>query len=89
MFLIVGAALATVWGVPFIGLRLGYEFGDLQNIILPLMAGLLLFHARSFFIRCPQCGRSVFKRDYGIGLPLWSPIPAKECGRCGRDLTEV
>lgn len=39
--------------------------------------------AMMFVFRCPNCGRSLFMRGYFINVP-W---PAKDCSKCGADLT--
>ncbi|WP_157080984.1 hypothetical protein [Novosphingobium naphthalenivorans] len=37
----------------------------------------------AFAIRCPMCGRSLFKRRWSIHVP-W---PAERCSKCNYDLT--
>ncbi|MAY20028.1 MAG: hypothetical protein CL955_05365 [Erythrobacteraceae bacterium] len=90
MVLMITLSLMAVWVIPLIGSRFGATIDDLAWIIFPLFGFILIYNAGAIFsITCPKCGRSVFQRDYGIGVPLWTPWPARSCGNCGHDLREV
>jgi hypothetical protein len=88
MWLMFASAPAVIWGISFILSPFDLSFDTVGKIMLPFMGVMLVLGLRSLLIGCPACGRSLFLRDYGIGLPFASPWPSKQCGKCGRDLTK-
>lgn len=77
-------ALVVVWGMPIVASALGW-WGQATFLAVSFLVVVwfLYFGVGSLLIACPQCGRSVFVRGFGLSAP-W---PARQCGKCGRDLT--
>ena len=86
MWLMLASASAVIWGVPSILSLLDLSFDTVMAITLPFMGVLLVLGLRSLFIKSPSCGRSLFMRDW-LGITITTVWPARECGKCGRDLT--
>lgn len=77
------AMFAIIWGIPLALSAYGASFETMFTVIGPLgLAWVLIGGIRSFMIACPICGKSLFMRGF-ISVP-W---PAKQCSRCGVDLT--
>jgi ribosomal protein S27AE len=84
MLLVVLSMFLIIWGIPLIARTLGVWGGEtILGLIGPLsIVWLLAGGIGSFLIACPRCGKSLFMRGF------WSvPWPARECSRCGNDLT--
>lgn len=84
MFAAIVCGVAAIWGVPILADAAGFSWPSMVWLMVPLqIAWLLYFGVKGFIIACPRCGRSVFMRG-----TFWSvPWPARNCGKCGRDLT--
>ncbi|WP_144096499.1 hypothetical protein [Croceicoccus sediminis] len=80
------SGIFIVWGIPLLAVAAGLaQSGWLDWIVMPLLVvWVVLFGIRSLLIRCPNCGKSIFRR--GIWSVFW---PEKTCSRCGTDLTAV
>lgn len=77
------AMFAIIWGIPLTLSAFGASSQTVFAVIVPLgLAWVLIGGIRSFMIACPSCGKSLFMRGF-ISVP-W---PAKQCSRCGADLT--
>ena len=83
MLLIVLSMFLIIWGIPLLGSKLGWSEETIFGLIGPLsVIWLLTGGIGSFLIGCPRCGKSLFMRG------MWSvPWPARECSRCGNDLS--
>lgn len=86
MIAMILAMPAIMWGVPIALTGFDWSSDNVMFFVMPLaLAWFLVGAIGIFLIACPNCGRSVFIRRLGFGVP-W---PARTCSKCGRDLTTI
>ena len=80
----ISSAILIVWIMPIGIIHLGIWPDETMPWMVPLLFGwFTYFGVGGLFLSCPRCRRSVSMRDFFVGVP-W---PARECGKCGQDLT--